>query len=176
MMTCSKTYAEIPFAHRQHRHPGHCSLIHGHNWSLKITFACERFDGNGFVVDFGNLKYIKRWLDDHLDHGCVLAEDDPLKEQITNSVPQVFKLYEVPNASCEGISLHLWEVFSRLLYEAEGDRVWIAQLDLYEDARNATCFVPSREEIEHVRRWLAHDMQSSSASEMIRSAHEKVLV
>ena len=58
MMTCSKTYSDLPFAHRQHRHAGHCSLIHGHNWELKITFACEEFDKNGFVVDFGNLKYM----------------------------------------------------------------------------------------------------------------------
>ena len=49
MMTCSKIFLDIPFAHRQHRHSGHCARIHGHNWTLKLTFACNRFDKNGFV-------------------------------------------------------------------------------------------------------------------------------
>jgi len=151
MMTCSKTYPDVPFAHRQHRHSGHCSLIHGHNWTLKLAFACERLDKNGFVVDFGNLKYIKQWIADHIDHACMLAADDPLKDRIVKAVPEVYRLYEVPNASCEGISTHLWEVFSELLYENEGDRVWIAQVDLLEDSKNATCFTPSVEEIRQMQ-------------------------
>jgi len=176
MMTCSKTYSDLPFAHRQHRHPGHCSLIHGHNWTLKITFACDVFDSNGFVVDFGNLKYIKDWLAKHLDHACVLAADDPLKDQIVNAAPQVYRLYEVQNASCEGISLHLWEVFSELLYRKEGNRVWIAQLDLFEDARNATCFVPSQERLHKMRRHLEVEGATLPAPHILSNSKKEVLV
>ena len=53
MMNCKKTYSDIPFAHRQHLHDGHCALIHGHNWSFTVTFSCHETDLNGFVVDFG---------------------------------------------------------------------------------------------------------------------------
>lgn len=147
MITCSKIYQDIPFAHRQHRHSGHCSLIHGHNWAIKLTFACEAFDSNGFVVDFGNLKYIKQWIADHLDHACVFSVDDPLKDRILNSVPQVYKPYFVSNASCEGISTHLWEVFSGLLYKHEGDRVWIAEVELTEDSHNSTRYIPPSDTI-----------------------------
>ena len=55
MITCSKLYKDIPFAHRQHLHDGHCSQIHGHNWDIKLTFSCKELDAMGFVVDFGKL-------------------------------------------------------------------------------------------------------------------------
>ena len=77
MLTCSKTYRDIPFAHRQHRHDGHCALIHGHNWAIKLTFACRETDANGFVVDFGDLKYLKTWIAQNLDHACLFNESDP---------------------------------------------------------------------------------------------------
>jgi 6-pyruvoyltetrahydropterin/6-carboxytetrahydropterin synthase len=71
MLTCSKTYKDIPFAHRQPLHKGHCSKIHGHNWTIVIEFEATELDANGFVVDFGNLKYLKAFIDEHLDHACL---------------------------------------------------------------------------------------------------------
>ena len=76
MLTCKKTYRDIPFAHRQHTHDGHCVFIHGHNWSITLTFACREVDVNGFVIDFGKLRYIKNWIDERLDHACLFNEND----------------------------------------------------------------------------------------------------
>ena len=77
MLTCSKTYRDIPFAHRQHQHDGHCALIHGHNWAITLTFACRETDANGFVVDFSDLKYLKTWIAQNLDHACLLMRTTP---------------------------------------------------------------------------------------------------
>jgi 6-pyruvoyltetrahydropterin/6-carboxytetrahydropterin synthase len=145
MITCSKLYTDIPFAHRQHLHPGHCSRIHGHNWSIKITFACSEFDANGFVIDFGELKFIKRYFDEYLDHACVFSRRDPLAQKILDSAPEgIFKPYWVDNASCEGLATHLSEELSKLLTEHEGDRVWIAELELHEDSKNSVKLVINR--------------------------------
>jgi|GEM_PF-49396 len=151
MMNCSKVYSEIPFAHRQYLHPGHCSRIHGHNWTIKLTFSCDSFDTCGFVVDFGKLKYIKAWIDEHLDHACVIAIEDPSREIIRKLEPNLIKAYEVQNSSCEGLSQHLWEIFSALLCKYEGSRAWISQFELFEDSRNATCYVPPIADITRVR-------------------------
>ena len=136
MLTCSKTYRDIPFAHRQPRHPGHCRYIHGHNWSVKITFCCSKRDENGFVVDFGKLGYIKKWIADNLAHACLFADGDPVGGAIVEAFPDAFKPYFLPDNSCEGIASHLWEKFSQLLLDAEGDRVQIVGLDLWEDTKN----------------------------------------
>ncbi len=91
MLTCSKTYPDIPFAHRQHLHEGHCAFVHGHNWSITLTFACAQPDANGFVVDFGRLKYIRQWIDKNLDHACLFNADDPMREVLLEAAPTVWK-------------------------------------------------------------------------------------
>lgn len=142
MITCSKIYADIPFAHRQPRHRGHCALIHGHNWTFTVTFACETPDENGFVVDFGDLKYLRRWLDEHLDHACVFSESDPERERLLAAFPHLFKAYVVPCASAEGLARHVFEVFDALVRRHTDGRARVCELRLDEDGRNFVTYAP----------------------------------
>jgi len=151
LITCSKTYPDVPFAHRQHRHDGHCAFIHGHNWTVTLTFACDRLNEHGFVVDFGRLKYIKAWLDEHLDHACVFAADDPARAALVAGSPGLFKPYVVPCSSCEGLAEHLWRQLCPLVLEAEAGRAWIAAVELAEDARNRTHYAPPADALEQLR-------------------------
>ena len=59
MITCSKTYRDIPLSHRQPFHAGKCSRLHGHSWAITLTFEAEELDENGFVIDFGDLHFIQ---------------------------------------------------------------------------------------------------------------------
>tara|TARA_R110002012_G_scaffold36900_1_gene103921 strand:+ start:1433 stop:1873 length:441 start_codon:yes stop_codon:yes gene_type:complete len=140
MITCSKIYREIPFAHRQHLHDGQCSKIHGHNWDIKLTFGCKKLDETGFVVDFGKLKYIKKYIQDKLDHACVLSWNDPLFYEIVTV--DVYKVYTVEHASCEGIAKHLLFEFADLLKKAEGPRAWIYEIEIFEDSKNSVKYRP----------------------------------
>ena len=142
MLTCSKTYADIPFAHRQHRHSGHCAFIHGHNWSLTFTFACREPDENGFVVDFGGLKFIRLWIEQNLDHACLFNADDPLKDVLFEAAPTVWKAVVVPNCSCEGLAHWVFQSVDPLVREQTGGRVWLAAVEVGEDARNAARYAP----------------------------------
>lgn len=143
MLTCSKTYKDIPFAHRQPLHKGHCSKIHGHNWSIIIEFEATELDANGFVVDFGNLKYIKAFIDDHLDHACLFSKEDSQVHALSNSeFKGLFKILWVDNASCEGIAQFLYEAFSELIKVQENGRVSIRSLKLYEDEKNFVTYTP----------------------------------
>ena len=141
MITCQKIYTDIPFAHRQHLHDGHCSLLHGHNWTLEITFACEELDENGFVVDFGKLGYIRSWIDKNLDHACVFNKDDQEKDILIKSAPQVFKSYVVDNCSCEGMAQHLYEVLNSLVERETGGRVRVVKVKVWEDSRNSATYM-----------------------------------
>lgn len=144
MLRCYKTYKDIPFAHRQPLHEGACSKIHGHNWSITIEFEARELDANGFVVDFGKLKYIKAFIDSQLDHACLFAKNDAEIQALADSdFAPIFKIVWVENASCEGIALYLYQQFSDLLKEHEGDRVWIYSLRLDEDDKNGVIYTPS---------------------------------
>ena len=140
MLTCKKIYSDIPFAHRQHMHDGHCALIHGHNWSIALTFACREADANGFVIDFGKLKYIKNWIDEHLDHACLFNEDDPEAQKMLTDFGNLFKTYVLPNCSCEGIAKHLHEIFDRMVRSKTYNRVWITTIEITEDAKNSAIY------------------------------------
>lgn len=143
MLTCSKTYTDIPFAHRQHRHGGHCALVHGHNWSLRFTFACERVDENGFVVDFGGLKYIREWIDLTLDHACLFNADDPLREALVGAAPGAWKPLVVASCSAEGIARLVFDAIDPMVRERTGGRAWVESVEVAEDSRNAALYTPA---------------------------------
>ncbi len=142
MLTCKKSYRDIPFAHRQHLHQGHCALIHGHNWGITLTFACSETDANGFVVDFGKLKYLKAWIDEHLDHACLFNDSDPETEQLLATAAHLFKPYILPNCSCEGLAEHLHKIFDVMVRTETNDRVWITETEIVEDSKNSAAYRP----------------------------------
>ncbi len=138
MITCSKTFADIPLAHRQHAHPGPCRFIHGHSWSIRVTFACEQLNEHGFVVDFGKLGYLQTWIDEHLDHGIMLANDDAAAKKLIDAEPGLFKVFWVDQPSCEGLAEVLFETFNGLLKQHERGRAWVTSVEVWEDPRNMT--------------------------------------
>jgi 6-pyruvoyltetrahydropterin/6-carboxytetrahydropterin synthase len=143
MLTCKKSYRDIPFAHRQHLHDGHCALIHGHNWTITLTFACSEPDASGFVVDFGKLKYIKAWIDEHLDHACLFNQSDAEAARLLDNAGELFKAYILPNCSCEGLAQHLHGVFDAMVREQSGGRAWITETEIQEDSKNSAAYRPA---------------------------------
>ena len=145
MFTCTKKYTDFPFAHRQHRHEGHCRFIHGHNWGFTFTFACTLRDFNGFVIDFGDLKWLKEWLTQKFDHTLVLNQDDPhlddFKEWLTESGHDAHKSFAdirvVPNCGAEGLAVFIHEEVDRLIRAYTNNRVWLASVIVHEDEKNS---------------------------------------
>lgn len=142
MITCSKLYSDFPFAHRQWRHDGHCSKLHGHNFSFKFTFAAETFDSNGFVVDFGKLKGFKERLTFLFDHTLVLNQDDPdlaaIRQGLTIGNRLLADIVLVPNCGAEGLAHYLLhQMRDYLPFEAIARGVYIQSVEVFEDTKNA---------------------------------------
>lgn len=155
-ITCTKVFHNLPFAHRQHNHDGHCRLIHGHNWAFELTFAAKRLDENMFVVDFGKLKWVREWLEDHFDHTLVLNADDPclgfLKAHLTPNVfpvgtttkeaasQQLAKIVVVPNCGAEGLAVYVLKHVNDLLVQnniGQDRGLVVASVRAYEDEKNS---------------------------------------
>ena len=48
---------------------GHkCARLHGHNYVVEIELWSSELNDYGFVVDYGDLKSLKDYIDSHLDH------------------------------------------------------------------------------------------------------------
>lgn len=49
--------------------PNHpCSRLHGHNYTVEIELRAEDLDVRGAIVDYGDLRALKTYLDDRYDH------------------------------------------------------------------------------------------------------------
>lgn len=55
---------------------GKCSHIHGHSWLARVTLASENLNSVGMVLDFAETKKLGTWINDHLDHAMLVAQED----------------------------------------------------------------------------------------------------
>lgn len=57
-------------SHQLHHLPeGHqCARLHGHNYIVKAVLGSNELNKDGFVLDFGELKPLKEYIDNKMDH------------------------------------------------------------------------------------------------------------
>lgn len=117
--------------HRVHQHESKCGHLHGHNYVVFLTAEGieDPLDPIGRVVDFAVLKErIGTWIDQHLDHGFMLARDDEeavaalAMFKASNGAKQ--KLFLMPyNPTAENIARYLLEVVGPLQLAGTGCRL-----------------------------------------------------
>lgn len=137
---CKKIYSDLPFAHRQHKHTGHCSKIHGHSWSFEFEFAATELDHAGFVVDFGALKELKAWINEHFDHTLVMNRDDPLMYALLSMKGAAY-VTVVDSCSSEGIASHIAEYAGHFVRNLTGFRTWLHRVTVHEDSKNSATLI-----------------------------------
>ena len=81
-------------------HP--CSRLHGHNYIVNMFFQSDELNEVGFVIDYRELKSIKTFIDDVLDHRHLndILPFNPTAENIAKFMfdkfkPQFPQLYKV---------------------------------------------------------------------------------
>lgn len=89
-----------------------CARLHGHNYIARVTIEGE-VRAPGFVVDYGELAPIKKWIDDHLDH---------------RHLNDVFDF----NPTAENMAGHLADMAASLLASAGYDNVARVSVSLSE--------------------------------------------
>jgi 6-pyruvoyltetrahydropterin/6-carboxytetrahydropterin synthase len=143
MITCTKSYRDIPLSHRQPLHSGRCSRLHGHSWAMTLTFEAKELDDNGFVIDFGDLHFLKDWIDLNLDHATALKKTEPLRQECEKLEEMgLLKIFWVDGASCEGIAQFLYHTFQPMIEEKTKGRVRLQSLRLEEDSKNSATYTP----------------------------------
>lgn len=136
--TITKQFGPFPFAHRQPIHDGHCRFLHGHNWVFEIEFGATSRDENSFIADFGKMDYIKTPLTQLFDHTVVISDSDPDKETFFALNRQgLLKLFILSDVSCEGLAEFIFQMVGKRVLEAEGNRVWVESVTVYEDEKNS---------------------------------------
>lgn len=122
MFLSTKTYGHeigLSAAFRQWRAKSHCAQIHGYALSVKFEFEASNLDENNWVVDFGGLKELRKWLEEHFDHTLLVAEDDPMRSQLVMlDAAGVARVKLVPSVGCEAFAKMIFKHTERWLFTA----------------------------------------------------------
>lgn len=85
MFTIWKSYRFEAAHHLGGLPPEHqCGRVHGHSYRVTLELSSTVRREPGFVVDFGDLRPFKAFIDDHLDHRDLnqVVPDEPTSENL----------------------------------------------------------------------------------------------
>lgn len=90
---------------RQWRTDTHCKFLHAYSFAVELSFAAITLNDKNWALGFGDLKEIKQWLQDHLDHRTHCAHDDPFLETFRSLDRQgLIQLVEVDHVGTEKLA------------------------------------------------------------------------
>tara|TARA_B100000424_G_C22886056_1_gene471429 strand:- start:553 stop:990 length:438 start_codon:yes stop_codon:yes gene_type:complete len=125
-------------AFRQWRADSHCNLIHGYALGFEITFEAEELDDRNWVIDFGDLGVLKKWLKEMFDHTTVVAFDDPHLELFEDlNSKNLIDLRLLENVGCEAFAEAVY-LFCKM--EFEDLRVKVKSVRVFEHGANSAVF------------------------------------
>ena len=141
----TKRFGPISTGHRQWKHKGHCSYVHGYGRYVRLTFEASELDARGWVMDFGDLKDIKRWIEAEWDHKVLIASDDPLLQQLKELESHGGILLNVlPDGYYPGIEescRYLYDMLSPMIQKKTNNRVEITRVEIWEHENNSGEYV-----------------------------------
>lgn len=109
---------------RQWRTDTHCHFLHG--YALQVELEFERkdksLDDRKWVMGFGDLKPVKKWLEENFDHKTVVAKDDPEMEEFEKlNRMGLIQLVVVDNVGAESFAQMIHNHISLWLYDNAPD-------------------------------------------------------
>jgi 6-pyruvoyltetrahydropterin/6-carboxytetrahydropterin synthase len=112
----SKDYV-FSAAHQIRFHGGKCERLHGHNWRIRVFVRASSLNAIGMVVDFADLQRLVAEIGVRFDHRNV------------NEIPPFDQL----NTTAELIAKFFHDEMAARLAAAEGGRVTVARVDVWEN-------------------------------------------
>ena len=121
----------------------HCHLLHGYSLQFKFTFGCTDLDNKNWAVDFGGLKPLKTWLEDHFDHKLCIDKDDPMKDDLLLlELKGLAEIRQFDGVGAEKFAEHAWRFADKLVREATDNRCWCESAECAEHGSNSAIYTP----------------------------------
>lgn len=90
---------------------GHqCGRLHGHNYVARVELSGDALDGTGFILDYGELAFVKDYIDSKWDH-----------RHLNEVAP-----FTMMNATAENMARHLAYLINDTLHDREVTGVRVA--------------------------------------------------
>ena len=141
----TKKLGPISVGHRQWRDDGHCAWVHGYGRYVQFTFEGE-LDDRQWVMDFGDLKDVKQWLDEQWDHRLLLASDDPHLDEFkrmhdlgTMNI-NIMDVNKGWGPGIEGSCKFVYDYVMPLINAKTGGRVRLIKVEIWEHENNSAIY------------------------------------
>ena len=119
----------------------HCHLLHGYSLAFRFTFGCDQLDNKNWAVDFGSLKPLKKWLEDHFDHKTAVDINDPhldkLKELEKHDLAEIV---EFDGVGAEMFAKHAFDFADTLIREQTNNRCYVVEVECMEHGANSAIY------------------------------------
>ena len=117
----------------------HCHLLHG--YSLAFTFGCDELDNKNWAVDFGGLKPLKKWLEDHFDHKLVVDKADPHMDTFLKlNDMDLADVVVFEGVGAEKFAEHAFNYADGLIREATNNRCYCVKVECAEHGANSAIY------------------------------------
>ena len=141
----SKRFGPITTGHRQWRDKGHCSYVHGYGRYVRLTFEATELDERGWVMDFGDLRDVKSWIESEWDHRTLIAADDPVIPEL-KALEKVggINLNILPKGYLPGIEescRYLYDKLNPMIQRKTNNRVEITLVEIWETEKNQAEYI-----------------------------------
>ena len=141
-------------AFRQFRAPNtNCYKIHGYFLTAKLWIGGSHLDDRGWIFGFGDLKDVRKTLQDNFDHRFAADPNDPI-------LPQLKELHAIGainlNIFEKGVGIErfaefVFDVANKHISSISNGRCWVDQVEVFEHDKNSAIY--SRKEV--IGNWLA---------------------
>ena len=140
----TKTYGHnigLSAVFRQPLAHSHCKFLHGYSLQFKFIFGCEELDERNWVVDFGGLKPLKKWLEDSFDHKVVVDREDPLLYKLSELEScGLAELTLFDGVGVEKFAEHAHKFADKLVREMTDNRCYCVSAECAEHGSNSAIF------------------------------------
>ena len=121
----------------------HCHLLHGYSLSFKFIFGCNDLDNKNWAVDFGGLKPLKAWLEDHFDHKTAIDRADPHMDVFLElQKKDIIDMRIFDGVGAEKFAEHAWRFADNLVREMSDGRCWCESAECAEHGSNSAIYTP----------------------------------
>jgi len=140
----TKTYGHnigLSAVFRQPLAHSHCKFLHGYSLQFKFIFGCEELDERNWVVDFGGLKPLKKWLEDSFDHKVVVDREDPMLYKLSELEScGLAELTLFDGVGVEKFAEHAHKFADQLVREMTDNRCYCVSAECAEHGSNSAIF------------------------------------
>lgn len=147
MFRVTKTFGHdigLSCAFRQWRAThSHCHFIHGYALAFSLVFEADALDERNWVVDFGGLKEIRKFLTANFDHTLVIAADDPCRKELEVLAGKgIATVLTLPAVGCEAFAAFVYDKVDDWVRRTQRPGVRLVSVTVSEHGANSASFAP----------------------------------